>query len=290
MGRLAGAVPGDRPHPVTIGHLPGGPYLANGRPNTARSDPTNVEHLAEPLRSRARQLIADCPYSLYVVSGLRDPGRQWDLRRDRVGYANIWNPRYRGNPTTAVPARWNKASGRWEGGSRHQTGEAVDFGGSEAGMQWWHDHREAYGIAKTVPGERWHGEADRRDIFTGRIHNNPTALIRPTKPPPPPPTPTPEDWLQMATEAEVRAMLREEIEAAKTKPYTLRAKAPGVGRVIGGSVWVVDPLALTAWRPASKAGLKSWRQTLDALAWVGAIDPTETEVPASYIASLRLVG
>ena len=94
----------------------------------------------------------------------------------------------------------------------------------------------------------------------------------------------------MATEAEVRAMLREEIEAAKTKPYTLRAKAPGVGRVVGGSVWVVDPLALTAWRPASKAGLKSWRQTLDALAWVGAIDPTETEVPASYIASLRLVG
>ena len=75
-----------------------------------------------------------CPYSLYVVSGLRDPGRQWDLRRDRVGYANIWNPRYRGNPTTAVPARWNSASGRWEGGSRHQTGDAVDFGGSEAGM------------------------------------------------------------------------------------------------------------------------------------------------------------
>ena len=96
----------------------------------------------------------------------------------------------------------------------------------------------------------------------------------------------------MATEAQVRAMLREELAKlpTPTKPYTLRARAPGVGRVVGGSVWVVDPLALTAWRPASKAGLKSWRQTPDALAWVGAIDPTETEVPASYIASLRLVG
>ncbi len=277
---------------MTLGHLPPSPYLANGRPNTARSDPTNAEHLAEPLRSRARQLIADCPFTLYVVSGLRDPGRQWDLRRDRVGHANIWRYPPRGNPTTAVPARWNYVTKRWEGGSNHQRGEAVDFGGSERGMQWWHDNRERYGIAKTVPGERWHGEANKRDIFTGRVHDNPTALIRPTPPPSPPPTPKPEDWLQMATEAQVRALLREELAKlpTPTKPYTLRAKAPTVGKVVAGSVWVVDPMALTAWRPSDRAGQKSWRQTLDALAWVGAIDPTETEVPASYIASLRLVG
>lgn len=277
---------------MTIGHLPGGPYLANGRPNTARSDPTNVEHLAEPLRSRARQLIADCPYSLYVVSGLRDPGRQWDLRRDRVGYANIWNPRYRGNPTTAVPARWNSASGRWEGGSRHQTGDAVDFGGSEAGMQWWHDHREAYGIAKTVPGERWHGEPDRRDIFTGRIHNNPTALIRPTKPPPPPPTPTPEDWLQMASEAEVRGMFRDELadQLKKYQPYTVKATGKGKGRVKSGSIWVVYPLTGEAWRPTNKADIANWRATLDALGFFGAVRPDEVPIEASQIARLyRLV-
>lgn len=163
------------------------PYDSRGRPNTPKSNPKNISQLAEPLRSRAHQMIVDCPYpgELGIVSGLRDPGTQWDLRDQRVGRANIWNSAVKGTPTTAVPARWNGSE--WVGGSKHQTGHAIDFGGTERAMQWMHANRERYGLARTVRSERWHQEADRADVLTGRLHNKPTATIHPfggTNPPP----------------------------------------------------------------------------------------------------------
>lgn len=166
------------------------PYDSRGRPNTPKSNPKDIAFLAEPLRSRAHQMIVDVPWKgeLYVVSGMRDPGTQWDLRDQRVGRSRIWNNAYKGTPTTAVPARWNGTA--WTGGSKHQTGEAIDFGGTERAMSWMHDNRERYGLARTVSSERWHMEANRRDTRTGRIHNNPTATIRPygqTTPKPKPP-------------------------------------------------------------------------------------------------------
>jgi len=165
------------------------PYDSRGRPNTPKSNPKDISLLSEPLRSRAHQMIVDCPYpgELGIVSGLRDPGTQWDLRDQRVGRANIWNASVKGTPTTAVPARWNPATGEWEGGSKHQTGKANDFGGTERAMQWMHANRERYGLARTVRSERWHQEADRVDVLTGRLHNNPTVTIHPfggTNPPP----------------------------------------------------------------------------------------------------------
>jgi len=160
---------------------PYAPYDSRGRPNTPKSDSKDISLLDEPLRSRANQMIHDCPYpgELGIVSGLRDPGSQWDLRLWRVGLKNIWNAAIKGHPTTAVPARYNFATGEWEGGSKHQEGKAVDFGGTERAMTWMHANREAYGLARTVPSERWHQEADRVDTITKRLHNNPTVPITP---------------------------------------------------------------------------------------------------------------
>lgn len=170
------------------------PYDHRGRPNTPKSDPKAIAELAEPLRSRVHTLIEDCPWpgELGLVSGLRDPGTQWDLRLARVGLANIWRFPPKGNPTTAVPARWNPATQQWEGGSNHQRGTAADLGGTERAMAWWSRVRESYGLARTVTRERWHAEANGRDVLTGRRHDRPTVTIRPYGEPTTPITPTPD--------------------------------------------------------------------------------------------------
>lgn len=157
------------------------PYDYRGRPNTPKSDPHDISLLAEPLRSRVHQMLVDCPYAgeLGVVSAVRDPGTQWDLRLERVGLANIWRFPPRGKPTTAKPARWNYTTHRWEGGSKHQTGEALDFGGTKRAMDWMRANRERYGLALTVTNEGWHVEADAWDVLTRRVHDRPTAKITP---------------------------------------------------------------------------------------------------------------
>lgn len=157
------------------------PYDAKGRPNTPRSNPKDVGALAEPLRSRVHAMIEDCPHrgELGLVSGYRDPGTQWDLRVGRVGIKNVWNRAIHGTPVTAVPARWNEHTQQWEGGSRHQERTAADFGGTERAMQWMHANRENYGLARTVSSERWHMEANRYDVLTGRTHNKPRVPIPP---------------------------------------------------------------------------------------------------------------
>lgn len=181
--------------------LPGGPYLPSGRPNTQRSNPRDVEQLAEPLRTRIRALIADCPHrgELGLVSGFRDPGRQWDLRAERVGPAKAYVSPPTGKPVTGVPARWNGTA--WVGGSQHQHGRAADLGGTERAERWARDNRERYGLALTVPSEDWHYEADRRDVRTGRVHNKPTALTDP------PPTDPGDDEMSSQEHAELTARI-----------------------------------------------------------------------------------
>lgn len=167
--------------------LPGGAYLPSGRPNTKRSDPTDPRQLAEPLGTRVRAMIADCPHrgELGLVSGFRDPGRQWDLRAQRVGAKLAYTSPPTGRPVTGVPARWNGSA--WVGGSRHQHGEAADFGGTIRAMEWMRANRERYGLALTVPSEGWHVEANKRDVRTGRVHNTAPAITRPLPPASPPP-------------------------------------------------------------------------------------------------------
>lgn len=260
---------------MAVGHLPGGPYLVSGRPNTARSNPRDVNLLAEPLKSRVKAMIADCPWpdELGTISAVRDPGTQWDLRRERVGLANIWNSRVQGRIITAIPARWNYATQEWEGGSHHQTGDAHDFTGTARAMQWMRDNRERYGLALTVRSEGWHVEADRRDVFTGRLHNNPTALAdRPAPKPPakPTPPPIPKDWFDMATKADLKAALSEvladpkgpltpAIHRAIADPDVLQGMLPGKPVLVRDakhkSLWLID--RATGTRRAFMPGAKS---------------------------------
>ena len=143
------------------------------RPNVARSNPKAVAELAEPLRSRISQAIADAPgQGLTLVSGYRDSGRQWDLRHERCPGREC-STSCKGYPVTARP-----------GTSKHEKRLAADMGGRA--LSWLIANREAYGLALTVRSENWHFEADARDARTGRVHNRPTRTIRPFNTTPPP--------------------------------------------------------------------------------------------------------
>lgn len=163
------------------------------RPNTERSNPKDWGEIAQPLRDRAWTMAQD--YGLVLVSGYRDPGRQWDLRHDRVPGHECDNA-YKGRPVTAVPAQL--IDGKWVGGSKHQHRQAVDLGGSRLA-----DARkvcESYGLIDNVPSEAWHyqaGGSPSRPIrsYPGPCYDDP---ITP---------PTPKDWLDMATQAEVKALI-----------------------------------------------------------------------------------
>ncbi|MFV0496081.1 hypothetical protein [Mycobacterium sp.] len=78
-------------------------------------------------------------------------------------------------------------------------------------------------------------------------------------------------------------------DMSQIKPYSIRVSGPSVGRVKTGSVWVIDPLALTAWRPTGK-DLQSWRKQLDGMYFLQMVDNREDkQLPTEFIARLRLV-
>lgn len=173
------------------------------RPNTERSNPKDWGEIAQPLRDRAWTMAQD--YGLYLVSGYRDPGRQWDLRHERVPGHECDNA-YKGSPVTAVPAQF--INGEWVGGSRHQHREAVDLGGARLD-----DARkvcESYGLIDNVPSEAWHyqtGGAPSRPIRTypGPSYDDP------------PTPPTPKDWFDMATQAELEAAIAKVVAPIKAQ-------------------------------------------------------------------------
>ncbi len=116
------------------------------RPSTPRSDPKDIGELAEPLRSRLHTLMGDAPdRGLVLVSGFRDPGRQWDLRHERCPGREC-DRGCRGVPLTAVPGR-----------SNHQKRTAADIGGTN--LTWANRVKASYGLATPVKGEPWHFEA-----------------------------------------------------------------------------------------------------------------------------------
>ena len=132
------------------------------RPNTPRSDPKDMAQLAEPLRSRLATMMADLG-GLVLVSGYRDAGRQWDLRRERCPGREC-SRSCKGYPTTALP-----------GSSNHQRRTAGDIGGRNLDAA--NRVKAAYGLHTPVPGEPWHFEATTKA---------PTRKIRPFSPPAPP--------------------------------------------------------------------------------------------------------
>jgi hypothetical protein len=115
-----------------------------------------MKELAEPLRSRLQTMMGDAPnHGLTLVSGFRDPGRQWDLRHERCRGREC-DRGCRGFPLTALP-----------GASNHQRRTAADIGGWE--LAWANRVKASYGLATPVRGEPWHFEAA----------GNPTKPIRP---------------------------------------------------------------------------------------------------------------
>jgi hypothetical protein len=120
--------------------------MACPRPNTPRSNPKDISELAEPLRSRLQKMMDDAPGGgLVLVSGFRDPGRQWDLRHARCPGREC-DGGCRGKPLTALP-----------GHSNHQRGTAADIGGRN--LAWANRNKSQYGLATPVRGEPWHFEA-----------------------------------------------------------------------------------------------------------------------------------
>jgi peptidoglycan hydrolase-like protein with peptidoglycan-binding domain len=125
------------------------------RPNTPRSNPKDIGELAEPLRSRLRTMMDDAPgHGLVLVSGFRDPGRQWDLRHERCPGREC-DRGCRGFPLTALPGR-----------SNHQRRTAADIGGRN--LAWANRVKARYGLATPVRGEPWHFEAAGRPSVTIR--------------------------------------------------------------------------------------------------------------------------
>ena len=125
--------------------------MSCARPNTPRSDPHDWGQLANPLRDRLWTICQD--FGLYAVSLYRDPGRQWDLRHERVPGREC-DPAAKAVPATAVPATWN--GHEWVGGSRHQHRQAGDVGGARLAEARRVCH--LYGLVDAVPSEAWHYE------------------------------------------------------------------------------------------------------------------------------------
>jgi hypothetical protein len=91
---------------------------------------------------------------LKLVSGFRDPGRQWDLRHARCPGREC-DRGCRGKPLTALP-----------GTSNHQRRTAADIGGRN--LAWANRNKSRYGLATPVRGEPWHFE----------VAGRPSAAIR----------------------------------------------------------------------------------------------------------------
>ena len=206
--------------------------MACRRPDTPRSDTKSVGELAEPLRSRIATAIGDCPHGLVLMSGYRDPGRQWDLRHERCPGREC-DRSCRGYPVTAVPYA-----------SRHQTREAADMGGT--GLSWLIARRAAYGLGLTVRSENWHFEAAGVDTRTGRRIGAPPVPIRPystgpTTPAPITPTPTP-GGLSVSDVQTILARLDQVDRQLDTLERAINSVRGDGWRILAA----LDPLAKTA--------------------------------------------
>lgn len=203
------------------------------RPNTPRSNPYDLGELEKPIRDRLYTLFHDAPNrGLTLVSGYRDPGRQWDLRTPDRGIpaGQQCNPAYKGRPPTATPAVWNGKE--YVGGSDHQRRLVGDIGGRD--LQWAIDNRARYGLGLTVRTENWHYKASGTDVRTGRPIPAPSVRILeyPGKTYDNTPAPAPKDWFDMATRKDLEEVVSAQMASQVT---TLRKQVDILFRQIIGT-------------------------------------------------------
>lgn len=177
------------------------------RPNVPNLNAKNMGDLHEPLRSRLWTAKIDAQKAgliLYLVSGARSAGQQWDLRHDRCPGREC-DPSCKGHPTTALP-----------GHSHHENSgpyfSAADMGGA---LSWLHQHAADYAIYFPVPGEAWHAEPTHADPRVRIIQYPGTG----TTPPPPPP----EEFFDM-DEATFRKVLTEVVDGCLAEALSATAK------------------------------------------------------------------
>lgn len=190
------------------------------RPQTVRSDPYDLGQLEAALCDRIYTMFVDAPRrGLTLVSGYRDPGRQWDLRVERVGLKNACNRAVAAHPATAIPYA-----------SKHQTREAADIGGID--LNWAVANHRAYGLWRAVPSELWHYQLGswaptvRILRYPGKRYTDSSNPSTPDPGPaePPTPPPAPKEWDEMASEAQIEAAAARgaAAEARKLLPFPVK--------------------------------------------------------------------
>ncbi|HEV8675016.1 MAG TPA: M15 family metallopeptidase [Methylomirabilota bacterium] len=129
------------------------------------ADLTALAELAEPLRSRASALLIAAKDRVTIVSGRRTLEEQIALRKAHCGpswYDQYQKPSSQCSPPTARP-----------GHSKHETGEAVDFGG-DLGLA--AALAPKSGLKRTVASEAWHYEVDPAAVGFMQIPDLPGGL------------------------------------------------------------------------------------------------------------------
>lgn len=138
------------------------------QPPIAYSNPRDLGEVQEPLRSRLWTAEQNAPRGgLILVSGKRTDYMQWLLRHERCPGREC-DPGCKGHPVTARP-------GLSDHRNLSSAISAADMGGID--LQWLIDNRRSYGLALTVSSENWHFCANKRDVRTGLVHDNPTVKI-----------------------------------------------------------------------------------------------------------------
>lgn len=189
------------------------------RPNTPRSDAKDIGQLDHDLADRIWTMMRHAPRrALYAVSLFRDPGRQWELRRERCPGHECDFARCKGYPTTATPY-----------GSNHTKRLAADLGGLDLDWAWRNAAR--FGLHTPVKGEKWHFEK----------HGTPQVPIIPypgkrwDAPAAPAPAPQPEELTMDKEAREAFDALNDKIDGVAMRAEAIQNETTdGANEKLGG--------------------------------------------------------
>lgn len=120
------------------------------RPPVSYANPRDLGQVQAPLRDRLWTAMQDAPRGgLILVSGKRSTWQQYLLRQAHGCMNRECDSGCKGTPLTARPGRSHHENLRSDFA-------AADMGGID--LDWLGRNESNYGIARVVPGERWHFE------------------------------------------------------------------------------------------------------------------------------------